>query len=193
MRLPQGHRPAANKKKKVPVPAKKKKTTRSERRGYRGKTAKRSKVKRSIPELAVRGGVDSDCNTFATESCTESEVEEVTVHRTNPKDWKKIKEGQTGRTIQPIPYVPRPEDAKFLQDDNHNGNDFDVKITEEEVEAMKDPNGDIMFEKVAEHLLPKFDKGDYFEYLAARMRNYMLHLIRTTDYNPGTTSQTRMR
>ena len=141
-------------------------------------------VKRSIPELAVRGGADSDCDTSATESCTESKVEEVTVHRTDPKDWKQIKEGQTGRTIYPIPYAPCPEDAEFLQDDNRDGNDFGVKITEEEVEAMKDSNGNIMFEKVAEHLLLKFDEGDYFEYLAARIRNYMLHLIRTTNYKP---------
>ena len=139
------HRPAANKKKKALVPVKKKKTTRSERRGSRGKTTKRSKIKRSIPKLAVRGGADSDCDTFEAESCTESEVEEMTVHRTDPKDWKQIKEGQTDQTIQPMPYVPHPADAKFLQDDNHNGNDFDVKTTEEEVEAMKDPNGDIMF------------------------------------------------
>ena len=59
-----------------------------------------------------------------------------------------------------------------------------MKITEEEVEAMKDRKGDIMFEKVAEHLLPKFDEEDYVEYLAARMWNYMLHLIRTTNYKP---------
>ena len=49
---------------------------------------------------------------------------------------------------------------------------------------MKDNNGDIRFEKVAEHLLPTFDNKTYWEFIAARMRNYMLHLIRTTGYKP---------
>ena len=146
------------------MPANKKKTTRSECRGSRGKTVKRSKVKRSTPELDFRGDGDLDCDTSATESCTYR----VRGRRGDGapdgfQGLKQIKEGQTGRTIHSIPYVPRPEDAKFLQDDNPDGNDFDVKITENEMEAMKDPNGDIMFEKVAEHLLPKFDEGDYFE------------------------------
>ena len=57
---------------------------------------------------------------------------------------------------------------------------------------MKDPIGDIMFEKVAKRLFQKFNEGDYFEYLASWMRNYMLHLIRTTTTNPGTTIQARI-
>ena len=49
---------------------------------------------------------------------------------------------------------------------------------------MRDTNGDIKFEKRAKYLLPKFDEGDYFECFAAWLSNYILHQIRSQNYNP---------
>ena len=95
----------------------------------------------------------------------------ATISWTDPKDWKKIPEGKSGRKVSPIEYTPRPEDAAFRSDADPTGELFDVKITAEEVEAMKDKNGDIWFEKVAGHLLPTFDNKTYWEFIAARMRN----------------------
>ena len=59
-----------------------------------------------------------------------------------------------------------------------------MKITEEELEGLKDDNGDIQYYKVVEHLLPRFNGDLFWEWLAARMRNYMLHHIRTDGYKP---------
>ena len=47
---------------------------------------------------------------------------------------------------------------------------------------MKDENGDIRYYKVVEHLLLRFNGESMWEWLAARMRNYMLHLVRSKDY-----------
>jgi len=62
--------------------------------------------------------------------------------------------------------------------------EFAVNITEEELASIKDENGDTRFYKVVEWLFPKFDSQTFREWLAARMRNYMLYLINTTDWNP---------
>ena len=167
---------------------KKKKVARPPR--PRRKSAKKSK--KSLPLLCRQDGKDSDSETEATASATESEdglaedfnAELVRILRTDPKDWKRIGEGKTGREIRPIEYVPRPEDSEFRQPDDTAGEYFNVKITEVEVAKMKDGDGDIRFEKVAEHLLPKFKEGDYFEFLAARMQSYMTHLIRTIGCTP---------
>jgi hypothetical protein len=48
---------------------------------------------------------------------------------------------------------------------------------------MKDSSGYIRYESVFQWMLPKFtsDAGEqmYFEFIAERMRNYMLHIIAT--------------
>ena len=140
--------------------------------------------------MCRQDGKDSDSETEATASATESEdglaedfnAEVVRILRTDPKDWKQIDEGKTGREIRLIEYVLRPEGSEFRQSDDAAGEHFDVKITEAEVAKMKDGDGDIRFKKVAEHLLPTFEEGDYFEYLTARMGSYMTHLIRTIGY-----------
>ena len=59
------------------------------------------------------------------------------------------------REVAPILYIPRKEDSK-QRDDEDNGNLFDVKVTDKEVEEMKDENNDICFWKVVEFLLPRF-------------------------------------
>jgi hypothetical protein len=54
--------------------------------------------------------------------------------------------------------------------------DFSVNIKDEEVELLKDENGEIRYEKVFQWCLPQFGDGEYddeslFEFQAARMQN----------------------
>ena len=90
---------------------------------------------------------------------------------TDSEDWSCVREGEEGGDVSPIPYTRESEL-------------FNVNITEEELEQLKDDNGDIRYYKVVEHLLPKFDGESYFEFLAARMRSYMTHIMRSDGYKP---------
>ena len=81
-----------------------------------------------------------------------------------------MKNGRGGRNVDPITYTGNEE--------------FAVKITDEEVEQLKDENGDIRFHKVIEWCIQKFDGESYWEWLAARMRNYMVHLMATEEWKP---------
>ena len=56
-------------------------------------------------------------------------------------------------------------------------NEFGVNVTEDELDKLKYFNADIRFFEVVEWLLPSFDRESLWEWLAARMRNYMHHLI----------------
>ena len=87
-----------------------------------------------------------------------------------------MKEGSRRQTrqIDPIPYVPRAGETE----------DFDVRLTAEQLESLMDEQGDIRFEKVAEYLLPYFDGDGFFEWVAGRMRNYMKHIIATESHRP---------
>jgi hypothetical protein len=64
------------------------------------------------------------------------------------------------------PYVTW-QDKKYL---------LSMEITDEEVELLKDENGEIRYEKLFQWCLPRFGDDDdesLFEFQAARMRNYM--------------------
>ena len=83
---------------------------------------------------------------------TRQEVEVVVARekhyvRINVEDWEKINvwNGATGRTINHIPW----------EGDKH----ISVKITEEELESLKDERGEIRFEKVLCWTLPTFGDG----------------------------------
>ena len=81
--------------------------------------------------------------------------------KTPASEWSKVEDG-AGRTIDPIEWVG----------DEH----FSVKITDEEVDQLRDINGEIRYEKVFQWCLPRFGDNDdktLFEFQAARMRNYM--------------------
>jgi hypothetical protein len=110
----------------------------------------------------------------AGESSDDEEV--VVVGRTDAKYWKMISEGSRAarRTIEPIPYTPRDGDGEF----------FDVKITKEDLKGLFDENGDLRYHRVHEWSLPKFDGDTYWEWLAARMRNYMMHIVLHSGYKP---------
>ena len=112
------------------------------------------------------------------EESTDDDAEETnppqtskTYTRTNHKSWKKIGSLVIARTIEPIPFTG----------DNPL---FTPNITEEELNNLKDASGDIRFENLFEWLLPRFGNSTYFEFVASRMRNYMLHIVRNKSYKP---------
>jgi hypothetical protein len=100
----------------------------------------------------------------------------VVVGRTDAKDWRKVTEAnlRSGRSIDRIPYTPREGDGEL----------FDVKISEEDLKGLLDENGDLRFHRVHEWALPKLGEESYWEWIAARMRNYMLHITLHDGYSP---------
>lgn len=68
--------------------------------------------------------------------------------------------------------------------------EFDVCHSDPELESLKDSFGDIRYERVHDVLLPEIGGQKYYHWLTARMRHYMVHLIRNEGYkqryyNPG--------
>jgi hypothetical protein len=109
-------------------------------------------------------------------SIDSEEVNTTIFELTEPEEWHRIGGQSAARNIEPVPYAGEHEE-------------FCPNIDEERISEFKDTNGDIRFEKVFEWLLPRFGDGDeykiaYFEFIAARIRNYMLHIIKTKDYKP---------
>ena len=96
--------------------------------------------------------------------------------RTYDKDWKKITEKDlcAGRDIDPISYAPCNGDGKF----------FDVKISDKELKEFIDKNGNLRYHCVYKWALPKLGEERYCEWIAARMRNYILHIVLPDGYNP---------
>ena len=63
---------------------------------------------------------------------------------------------------------------------------FEVNATKEEVKKMMDDNGDIRYYKVLEWSIQRFEGESPLlcDWIAAQMRNYMVHLIKTTCWKP---------
>jgi hypothetical protein len=91
---------------------------------------------------------------------------------TTSEEWNQVStEDGNGRTIDPIECTV--------------GEDFSVKITDEEVELLKDENGKIRYEKV--WCLPRYGEENdesLFEFQAARMRNYMQKRVVEDGFKP---------
>ena len=125
----------------------------------------------------------------------DEEVDNTTYKLTNPADWKKIGGRNTGRDVDPIPFEGENELFIFhlkmnsLLMNSFSGDNelFTVNISEEELEGLKDSNGDIRFPQVFEWLLPTYgeegDEDSFWDFLAARMRNYMIHIMRTQKHS----------
>ncbi|OEU05936.1 hypothetical protein FRACYDRAFT_257320 [Fragilariopsis cylindrus CCMP1102] len=101
----------------------------------------------------------------------------VRYFRTPPTEWTKIELeaglNEGGRTIDPIEWTGEKEEP--------------VNITDEEIESLKDSDGEIRYGKVFEWLLPRFgeDKNEtLFEFQAARMRNYMTKKVVEDGWKP---------
>lgn len=117
-------------------------------------------------------------NSSTSEEDSSSDEEDHTVYmRTHPQDWKKIGSGRANqaRRVEPIPFTGE--------------NDlFTPNITEEELEKMKEASGDIRFENVFMWMLPTFGDDQnpipYFEFIAQRMRNYMIYIMITKKFKP---------
>jgi hypothetical protein len=110
----------------------------------------------------------------------EIETEIATYTKTTWEEWNQVstEDGDgdgngIGRPINPI---------ECTVDE-----DFSVMITDEEVEQLKDENGEIRYEKVFQWCLPLFGEDDdesLFEFQAARMRNYMRKRVLEENYKP---------
>jgi hypothetical protein len=65
--------------------------------------------------------------------------------------------------------------------------EFRPKGVSEELVGMYDRNGDLRFHRIFEWMLSKIGNADdvsFYEYMAARMWNYMLHVISMTHWKP---------
>jgi hypothetical protein len=106
----------------------------------------------------------------------EFETEIATYTKTTSEEWNQVttEDGDgNGRPIDPI---------ECTVDEV-----FSVKITDEEVEQLKDEKGEIRYEKVFQWGFPRFgedDDGSLFEFQAARMRNYMQKRVVEEGFKP---------
>ncbi len=97
--------------------------------------------------------------------------EEKRYKKTKAKNWTKHSNGWPGRDIHPIPFGGMTEV-------------FCPKVSDKELKGFIDAHGDIRFSRIYEWMLPLFDGDSFYEFLAARMRNYMLHVIKTKGWVP---------
>jgi len=61
---------------------------------------------------------------------------------------------------------------------------FCPKVSEEELKGFTDEHSDIRFCHIYEWMLPSFDGNSFYEFLAVRMRNYMLHVTKEKGWVP---------
>jgi hypothetical protein len=113
----------------------------------------------------------------------EIETEQARYTKTTWEEWNQVstEDGDgdgdgdgNGRTIDPIEYTV--------------DEDFSVKITDEEVELLKNEKGEIRYEKVFRWCLPRYGEDEdetLFEFQAARMRNYMRKRVLEDNYRRG--------
>jgi hypothetical protein len=83
-------------------------------------------------------------------------------------------DGQPGRAVEPIPFGGRKSE-------------FRPKVMTEELAGMYDGNGNLHFYRIFEWMLSKFGNADgvsFYEYMAVRMRNYILHVISLSHWKP---------
>ena len=126
---------------------------------------------------------DSDVDTADDSDTNRQSTNFITFRMTQKDEWQKVN-ATNARQLAPVPF-------------EGNNELFTPKITADELDSLKDHGGDIRFESVFEWMLPRFTIGNssqtYFQFVAARMRNYMLHIIRTKDYKPKYYDPTKER
>ena len=91
-------------------------------------------------------------------------VEPTKYGLTASKDWT-MHVGGGGRQINPVPYTGEAEL-------------FGVKLAKGDLKKMRDAHGVIRFHFVFEWLLPTFGEDGFYEFIAGRMRNYMIHIMK---------------
>ena len=103
-------------------------------------------------------------------SCSSEDGEPQNVYSmTDPSEWKFAGKNGRGRPVEPVPFCG-------------DGEEFAQNITDQELESLKNEMGEICYWKVYEWMLPIIDGISFFDWLAARMRNYMTHLIKDAGY-----------
>ena len=90
---------------------------------------------------------------------------------TKAKDWTKHVSGG-GRHINPVPYTGEAEL-------------FGVKLASVDLEKMRNTHGVIRFHLVSKWLLPLVGKEGFYEFVAGRMRNYMIHIMKDESFTPS--------
>ena len=124
-----------------------------------------------LPPDPMRGdggeaiGITTRSRTTTARGLEETSTETRRYYKTDIDDWARVTGGR-GRAVDPIPWTGGDEE-------------FSVKITDEELESLKDERGEIRFEKLLQWSLPRFGDDDVslFEWQAKRMRNYMTMLM----------------
>ena len=61
---------------------------------------------------------------------------------------------------------------------------FCPNLTDEELKGMVDEHGNIRFSKIYEWMLPTFEGVSFYEFLSARMCNFMLRHIKIKGWTP---------
>ena len=89
-----------------------------------------------MTDLSSSDGSDND-----NESDDGEDTEPRIYARTDPRHWKCYKNGEAGRTVNPIPFTGKDEE-------------FKPDISDDQAKLLMDENGDIRFYKVLEHCLP---------------------------------------
>ena len=123
--------------------------------------------------LSGDGDTDFEGDADAEDSDDDIDLfEEKRYEKTKSKNWTKHENGRPWREIHPIPFTGLSE---F----------FRPNLSDDEVKGMMmDAHGDIRYHKIFEWMLPMFEGVSFYEFLSARMRNYMLYSIKDNGWTP---------
>lgn len=108
------------------------------------------------------------------ESDKEDEMDQTKYTLTSPDEWHKIGVRRKGCSVDTMPFAGGDKS-------------FSIKISEDELMGMMDQHGDLRFDRVFDWLLPGFDEQEdisFYDFLAARMRNYMIYIINEMKFKP---------
>jgi hypothetical protein len=117
--------------------------------------------------LLISRAPSSEDDTSSSEEEEDDEPATKAYRLTNAEDWHRIINDDDIRVVEPIPFTGGVDGEE----------QFTVKISDEELASLMDDSGDIRFPKVFEWLLPRYGDDGFWEFLAARMRNYMIHIM----------------
>jgi hypothetical protein len=134
---------------------------------HRSKGTTNAPINHDSVMLSGEGDADFEGDADAEDSDDDIDLfEEKRYEKTKAVNWIKHHEnGQLGRDIRAIPFTGP---AEFFQ----------PNLSDDKVKGMMDAHGDIRFHKLFEWMLPTFEGVSFYEFLSARMRNYMLHSIK---------------
>jgi hypothetical protein len=158
-------------------PANDRVTVHGRRSRHTSRPSKRQRTNRALHNAqsdTIESATSHDASSSEEEDTSDEELDCTIYTRTEPTEWRRIAGRVVAREILPIPFTG----ANEL---------FTPNATEEDVESFKDENGDIRYERVFEWMLPRFGENreiTFFEFVAARMRNYMVHIQRAQEFKP---------